>query len=112
MGSFLSWFRKVFARPISEISRTGQIAQRLHDVAQIQIAQRRLYRKIGEKTLKLVKSGELADPYLKKLLFEIEENELIIEKHEKTLSSYQDRGKLTHVLSEDEALKSDRLEDN
>ena len=110
MGSLTKFVRKVFAKPVREISRTGKIMQTLWDAAQLQSQQRSYYQRIGEITIGLVKDGKLSHIGIERTMTKIDQIERILHRQELLLRSYQKRTDLREVLKEDRSQNKDLLE--
>lgn len=91
LDSLRRFFRRFFAPPLLELSRSGKILQTLWDAAQIQSQQREAYRKIGEITAALVREGKLQNIKIERILAKIEQHERILGRQDQLLRNYQRR---------------------
>ena len=103
-------FRRVFAKPLRELSRTGKIIQTLWDAAQLQKQQRAYYQKIGEIVAARVRERKLSDIEIEKVIFKIDQIEKVLSRQDIILRSYQDRTDLRQILKEYRQQTKDRLE--
>lgn len=102
--------RRLFAKPVRELSRTGKIIQTLWDAAQLQSQQRAYYQKIGEIAIKLAKNGELNHMGIARIVAKIEQIERILNRQELIMRGYQDRTDVRKVLREERKKSSEQLE--
>lgn len=97
--SLRRFFRRVFAPPLLELSRSGKILQTLWDAAQIQSQQREAYRKIGEITAQLVREGKVQNMKIERILAKIDQHERILSRQDQLLRSYQVRDREVKIRS-------------
>lgn len=95
---FRSLLRRIFARPLRVLARTGQVIQILYDVTQVQREQRKHYRRIGEIALKLAREGQIQNLAIHRLIVKIDENDRILRRQEKQLYVYQRRGTIRDAM--------------
>jgi len=110
MERLTKFFRRFFAKPFRELSRTGKIIQTLWDAAQLQRQQRAHYQRIGEIALGLLKEGRISHMGIERTQAKIEQIERILTRQEFLLRSYQERTDLREVLKRDRETPKDQLE--
>jgi hypothetical protein len=104
--SLSSVFRRFFARPLEELSRTGKIAQTLYDATRLQNQRAQFLQKIGEIAIRHTKEGKLSDLQIDRLIIKIENIDKLLEREEQLIRQYQSKsdmkktseaGKATHA---------------
>ncbi len=101
LESLRRFFRRVFAPPLLELSRTGKILQTLWDASQIQAQQREAYRKIGEIAAQMAKDGKLQNIRIERILAKIQQHERILNRQDLLLRNYQRRDREVKIRATD-----------
>jgi len=92
-------FKRIFARPFSELSRSGRIMRTLWDAAQLQNQQKEHYRRIGEIASRMVRDGTLQNIKIERIMAKIEQSERLMKRQDLVLKGYQDGNEIRDVLS-------------
>ena len=102
--------RRILAKPLSELSRTGRIIQTLWDSAQLQAQERQLYEKVGRLALRAPKDSPNQGLGVERIQSKIDQIDRILLRQELLLKSYQKRGDIAEVLKEDTDRNKNRLD--
>lgn len=100
--------RRVFGKPIRELSRTGRIIQTLWDASQLQSQQRKHLMKIGELTLRHLKEGKISHLGIERLAAKIDQIDRLLKRQESILRGYQKRSNIRELLGDETNLNGDR----
>ncbi|MBP7843633.1 MAG: hypothetical protein KA116_02360 [Proteobacteria bacterium] len=98
-------FRRFFARPAEELSRTGKIAQTLYDATRLQQQRLQFLQKIGEIAVQHTKEGKISDLQIDRLIIKIENIDKLLQREEHLIRQFQsksDMKKKPAALSEED----------
>ena len=100
--------RKIFGKPLRELSRTGRIIQTLWDASQLLAQQRRHLMRIGEITLKLLRDGKISNIGVERLGSKIDQIDRLLKRQENILRGYQKRSDIRELLGSESDATGDR----